>query len=424
MVRRHYFLLMLALFAATALWAAAQPTPDEAELRRARLEAIRKNPDQLERLRNNVNAFLNPTFKRKDAVVKLDQEMHELPPVRQARYWKVLERYADWLDQLKKKDPAAYQAINTAPDAATRLALIKDRRDREWMESQPIVFRAERAKLQGDERAKYVANLRADERKKHEHWVIAQRFAKELESSKALPLPCRLSDFGVVVKDKKGMPVLDEKGQPKQNNKVRDYVNDYLMRYLSDEEKDQLKNAEGIWPDFPQTLVAIASRHPSALPPLRPEDFPTGPDKLPAVIKARLNEKKGGGIKGKKKDELKPFEGRPEYGTHAVEVGTSRGNQPFDFEFWACNFNSLHAPMKEFVRDQLKPTLDTKDQADLVSYEGKWPYYPQTIQDLARKHGLRPPWHILPEQEKWHWDRYRPERFQTPVVEKGKEKED
>jgi hypothetical protein len=80
--------------------------------------------------------------------------------------------------------------------------------------------------------------------------------------------------------------------------------------------------------------------------------------------------------------------------------------------------------MKAFVKDQLKPVLDTKDQADLVSYEGKWPYYPQTIQELSRKHGLRPPWHILPEPEKWHWDRYRPERFQTPVVEKSTQKED
>jgi hypothetical protein len=423
MVRRPYFFLMLALFAATALWAAAQPSADETEQQRVRLEAIRKHhPDQLERLRNNVNAFLNLNAKKKDAVVKLDQEMHELPPARQARYWKTLERYVDWLDQLKKKDPAAYQAINTAPDAATRLALVKERRDREWMESQPKAHREKWAKLQGDERAKYVASLRAAERKKHEHWVVAQRFAKELETAKALP--CRLNDFGVRVKNKDGTFAVNKDGSFKENNKVRDYVTDYLLRYLSKEEKEQLDNAEGIWPDYPQALVAVASKHPSALPPSRPEDFPIGPDKLPKEIKARITEKKGGGVKGKKKDELKPFEGRPEYGTHAVEVGTNRGNLPFDFEFWACNFNSLQAPMKEFVKDQLKPKLDTKDQADLVSYEGKWPYYPQTIQELARKHGLRPPWHILPEQDKWHWDRYRPERYQAPVLEKGKENED
>ena len=75
--------------------------------------------------------------------------------------------------------------------------------------------------------------------------------------------------------------------------------------------------------------------------------------------------------------------------------------------------------MKEFVKDQLKPKLDTKELADLVSCEGKWPFYPQTIQELAKKHGLRPPWHILPEQDKWHWDRYRPERYQTPMLDKG-----
>ena len=155
--------------------------------------------------------------------------------------------------------------------------------------------------------------------------MIAQRFAKELDLGKALP--CRFSDFGVRIKNKDGTFAVNKDGSPKENNKVRDYVSDYLMRYLSDEEKEQLKNAEGIWPDFPQTLVAIASRHPSALPPLRPENFPTGPDKLPKEVKARITEKKGGGVKGKKKDELQPFVGSPRI-RHARRRGRHEPRQP------------------------------------------------------------------------------------------------
>ena len=57
----------------------------------------------------------------------------------------------------QEKDAAAYQAIATAFDAATRLQLIKDRRDQEWMESQPKPYRE--AKLAPADRAKYIANL-------------------------------------------------------------------------------------------------------------------------------------------------------------------------------------------------------------------------------------------------------------------------
>ena len=39
--------------------------------------------------------------------------------------------------------------------------------------------------------------------------------------------------------------------------------------------------------------------------------------------------------------------------------------------------------------------------------EGKWPDYPNTIQELARRHQLEVPWHTLPGQRK-NWDNYRP----------------
>lgn len=414
MVRRVAFLIQASLIACAAAWAADGPTPEEMAQSRVRLQAIRKNPEHYARLRENFNAFNNLGERRKEALVKLDADVHDLPAPKQARYWKTLERYAVWLESLKKSEIKeyrdAYKAIVEAPDAAARLSLIEEQRNREWMKTQPKKCRDDWEKLPAADRVKFVTNLRQQERQSHQRWVIAQRFWKELENKKELP--CRMSDFGVTLKNKDGKPQLNPDNTPKQNNKVADYFNDYLVRYLTAEEKDQLKKAEGLWPDFPQTLVAIASKYPSALPPARKEDYPTGPDKLPAPVRIRVTEKKGGGPKTKKND-LKQFENRPIYGEKVVELGTNKGSQPFDFEFWACSYNALQAPMKAFVNDQLTPRLTTKEQAEINEFEGRWPYYPNKIQELAKKYNLDPPWHFLPDQNKWHWDRYRPARFQS-----------
>lgn len=414
MIRRYCFLLAGFVAACFAMCAFADPTAEEKD-NLAKLQALRKHPEQLARLRENVKAFLRETEQRQKAIVDLDANMQQLSPARQERYWKTLERYADWLDHLKKSDPPAYKAIAEAPDSATRLKLITERRDQEWMETRPKAQRQQWADLKGEAKGKYVADLRQDERDKHQRWVIAQRFWKEIADPKK-EMPCRLSDFGVLVKDKKDT-------KPKLVNKVADYVNDYLLPFLTDEEKEKLNKAEGHWPDYPLTLVAIASKHPSALPPPRKEDFPTGPDKLPAPVKVKILEsKKGGGAKGKK--ELNDFKGQPLYGEKAVEFGTNKGAQPFEFEFWPSSFKGLQAPMQTFVKEQLTPKLDTRDQADLDGLHGRWPYYPLKIQELAKKHNLDPPWHILPEANKWHWDRYRPARYQTPTAEKAKGKDD
>ncbi len=410
-MKRRYFFSMLCVFAATALWAAGEPTAEELEHNRQRIEALRKHPEQLARLRDAFEKFKE---KKKDAaVLQLDQDLHELPANKQDRYWKVLERYADWLDQLRNDNPQAWQAIKDAPDAATRLARIRDQRDREWMQGQARAYRLEFEKLQGEARGKFVAKLRLAERQKHQRWVIAQRFWKELESQKTLP--CRLSDFAVEFKGKK------DKDPPKSINKVEAYVNDYLKPYMTAQEEEQLKEAEGRWPDYPMALVAIAGRRTPALPQTRElRKF----DDLPRPIKKALTE-----VKGKEnKKAIKAFhqlDGSSDFAHRLVELAANpKDNKlPFEHEYLASNPASLQKPMKKFWDEDLLPAVkkDPDDLRKLTNSEGKWPDFPLTIQELARKHNLTPPWHILPEPDKWHWDRYRTGKTRPPGPDKAAE---
>lgn len=386
MVRRHSLPISIAVFTCAAAWAIAQPTADERE-RQRRLAELRMHPEQLARLRDHLKAFLDLPEKRRLAIAKLDQDLHDLPAKERKQLGDVLDRYADWLEQLRQKNPAAYQAIKDAPDAAARRALIKDQREREWMEAQPKKQRDEWAQLQGAARAQYVANLRAEARHRHEQWLIAKRFWKELEIKQ--PMPTRLGEF-------------TDKGE--KADKVKKYVDEYLLPYLTAEEKKALESAEGRWPDYPQALVAIASKYPSALPPSPPRNF----SQLPTPVQNRLTEKKKGDAKKAAaiQKELQQSEG-PHFATKVVSVNLRDKKLPFNNEYLAASYIALLPPMKEFMDKKLIPVLDSTEKQQLSENLGKWPAYPETIRDLAKKHELSPPWHILPDPQIWKWDQYR-----------------
>jgi hypothetical protein len=404
MIRRHYFLCVLGMFALTTAWVVAQDGGDVDEQRR-QLEALRKHPEQLTRLREHLQSFNALPRQRKDAIIKLDHELHQVSTKKRERLWSVMARYAAWLDQLKKVDPQAFQEIKEAPDVTARLLRIKERRDEEWVLTQPESIREQWKSLKGEKRSQLVAKLRDEECQKQRHWQIAKRFWDDLENKK--PMPCRLSDFAY--KGKKGADEV---------NKVKEYVTEYLLPYLTDAEKNRLNEAEGHWPEFPQALVEIARGRPSALPPPK---LPSHLADLPKPIRAQITlDKKGS--KKKLLQELQTFEGRDVFATKVVEIGTKSGSAPFEHEFWPSSQKGLQPAMKDFVERELTPKLQKKERDRLLDSELRWPDYPNTIQDLAKKYNMQPPWHYLPEDKIWKWENYRVPKCRpwSPEIAKAK----
>jgi hypothetical protein len=400
MIRRHYFLLLIVLFGGTALLAVAEPNAEELEVRR-RLEELRKHPQQLARLRENLQAYLHLPQQRREAIAKLDHDLHEIPAKKQDRLWRTLERYAEWLEELGQKDPKAYQAIKDAPDSKSRLKLIEKWRDREWMDRQPKTQRDQWAKLEDADRVEFVAKLRQEEHNKQQQWLIAKRFWEELENKK--PMPSRPSDF---------------------SDKVKKYVEDYLMPLLPPKEKKRLTDAEGRWPDYPQTLVDLARKQPSAL--LRVKDPPQKFKELPDPVRRRVVERKDpkkGGVFTlfKLSKEIQQYEGAS-FASKFVEIARRDNRLPFIYEFWASDDKSLLLPMRDFVANKLHTAIDQAEKRKLADSRGKWPDYPLMIQELSQKHKLQPPWHILPDPNIWKWDLYRHSKAQSWGSEIAKEK--
>ncbi len=378
-MRRLVTMLMLA--AALPLWTLADPAGDERD--RRRLEQLRRQPEQLQRLRQEMQKFLDLPPDRRERLRKLDHDLHAEPPASQAKLSSVLDRFADWLEALPEKER---DAVRNAPNSAARLTLVRELRDQEWMRQQPKALREQWAALKGDARADFVRRRKQDEFRQRKEWQIAAKFWKELDTKQ--PLPVRLADFPV---------------------EVQRYVNDFLMSMLSKEEKERLSQAAEKWPDYAATLVALADRHPAALP---GANGPRAFDDLPNLVKLALEGKK---MFPAARLALKPHEGRwPQYGSAAVDyIHKSKKNVELPSEIWASGYKHLSPPMKEFVDKKLKPLLDGDEKLQLAHKDGIWPDYPLAIQELAQKHQQRAPWFTLPElprfanDPRFRWDNYR-----------------
>jgi len=383
---RRLVAVVATAIAASALAAIPEPSADEVQNNRKRLEQWRKHPSQMAQLRRHAQAFLALSPERRQQLLQLDQQLHEQASADQVRLMNVAERYEQWLDELRQ-DAARqtdYERLLAAADSKARLEVLRDLRYQEWLRDQPKAVRDELGKLKAPARAARVHSIKEDDRQREREWLIAGRFWSDLVNKRELP--ARLSDF------------------PKD---VEFYVSEYLQHFLSKEEKDRLKKAQGKWPLYPMTLVELADKHPPALPgPEGPRRF----DQLPKDVFPVLK------VKNPPKFFPKAGDGKwPEFGARIAGLAASR-KPPVDLphELWPYRFSGLSKPMQAFVQKTLQPALDTDDKLRLLNAPQSWPEYPSLIQQLSQKYNLQPPWFTLPGPRKL-WDPYRLQK--APAVQ-------
>jgi hypothetical protein len=418
---------------------------------RARLLEMRANkPKEYAELYQDAKAFLALPPAKQKAIRALHKDLQKLSPLERERLTQVMKRYVDWLDHLPESER---KSIDQA-DKQTRLKVISEVREKEWLARQPKVVR-EYIKLWPkippaqavastlgllatprylrpmlavsvfeaetiDPRPEMIKRLKQDEAYKAREWLITSRFWDELtQPKKGANLPTHAVDCS---------PAVDL------------YVKEYLRPMLSKDERDRLDKAEGQWPLYPMTLVEIADKHPIALPPrLGPTKF----EQLPAEVRKSLSSifvVKGFGFDKSKKFALSPdfmiFES-PQFKTLRKKVqdrledlklenaGATRfitilctlahdTEKISNFrvgceELWPTKYTELSAKMREFMDEKgsFYMRLSHDEKKDLKDAHYKWPEYPLKIRELAARYGERPPWMTLPEADKHQWHKYR-----------------
>jgi hypothetical protein len=409
----------LALLAALPLAAVPVPPRAEVEPQRERLAEWRKHPAEYARLEKKAAAFLALPAARQERMRRLDHDLHQEHSATQKHLFDVMDRYADWLARLPE---AERREVVEAPDRHARLKKIKEIRERQWLRGQPLAVRERLKKLQvvpaalkaaaaaglagrradaasavaavatpflapgHNLRGQAVARLRQDERRRHLEWRLAVRHWDELMKFH----PTAATRFAE-------LPEADAT-----------YVRHYLLPLFSREEKDRLEKAEGHWPLFMHTLVELADRHPPAL---QGPHGPTAVKDLPPDVQARLAKT----FKGLKGDfhvpkAIKAAPARwPQFAKAVTGYWRSgkrdRGALSELYEFWPTVERDLSPEVRRFVK-ALKERVTPEEWKRLQASEGKWPRYPDTIQELADRYYLTVPWQTLPGKRE-RWDAYR-----------------
>src|SRR5206468_1968022 len=148
--------------------------------------------------------------------------------------------YASWLTHLPEADR---QRVLAAANSEERLKVVRELKERDWVESLPPGRREEWSKAPEAERKRLAERWRMEERTRQEEWADAKR-------------------WDAVARERPMGPM----GQERFREEVNTFVNSRLMPMLSAEEKARLRPRDGDARPNPgaylATVVELSDRHP------------------------------------------------------------------------------------------------------------------------------------------------------------------
>jgi hypothetical protein len=377
-MNRSQFLGSILVFLAAApvvAYVDPPPEPDELELNRRRLEKWRADPEHYQRLQRDLKAFWELPAEKRERLRQLDRHLHEGDSFTQKRLWAVMERYGAWLERLPESDR---QRIDAAADGNERLGVIREIKDRQWVERQPLAVRRELDALAPEKRPVRIVALRKEERERRLTWQ------KELRKpTRPIERPTRLAEFS-----------LDIQG----------YVRDVLQPMLSLEEKERLTQAEGAdWPQLARTMMELSEKHPPALP-----GRSTGPRYFRELAPDLRQAMPLMDLEPKYKQRLNSDSVRghwPEFAIAFTEIAREKKIE-LPRQLGPSRPGEFKPPLGPWLRDALLPKLSPKERDELRRAEGHWPDYPKKLLELARKYKLDVPGMKLPGPKEF-WDKAR-----------------
>lgn len=373
---RQFWILLL-LFAGMAGLALADERSDETELVRARFEKLKADPVAYARLQRNLSDFLALTSEKQAQLRKLDSDLQEEDSTTQARLQRVLERYSLWLKTLPESDR---QLLDSTKDGKAKIQRIRDLLDREWSKKLPRAIQEQLATLPPGIQAARIAEYRKEDRKRREQWTLAMRHWDALTDRQ---------------QHIKQMVALEPE--------IAFYIRESLAPMLGPVEKNRLRSSKGQWPQFPETLVELADKHPVFIPgKIGPRRF----EELPPAVQEKLPMLKAVAPKA-----LPPLirktEGKwPQYAEAVTQFAL---NQPKPISIpplGETRPDQFTPEIKEFIQNRLYPILARPEIDRLQKTAGTWPAYPRLLQTLARKYGMNVPGTALPGPADL-WEPYR-----------------
>jgi hypothetical protein len=338
---------------------------------------------RVSRLRQQWAVFNSLSPLRQKQIRELDAQIHESDEATQKQYRKVMENYLVWLDRLPESERKKL-SVMTAED---KLILIKQIRQREWIDSLPKAYRDrfQAAKDNLEERRKLIEQWKEEQILMEDDWEVTQRHwgdQPQLGPMKLFELP-----------------------------EVKELLPAYLAnlnKILSSQDQKKLEKAkellEGRFFLEAGRMIYQLSEQNILLP--GPETGPKNWDSLPEGVKNVITRGPNKPIP----NDLRFFTSRlpnrwPDYAIAVSRYAHGHGMK-FPAELGPSKLSEMPAGVREFVEKKLIPELQKSDRGkrdlrQLQDSERRWPEYPMKILELARNQGMTIPGWTLPAWDLW-----------------------
>jgi hypothetical protein len=329
---------------------------------------------------------------RQQAVRELDKQLHAQAPATRDRFLRVLEAYAVWLDRLPE---AERKRVLAAAAPGPRLGVIREVRERQWLDSMPALQRSQLAGLTAAKRAELIGEWRRAEAERREEWADVRRNADAIAANQ-IPWPFDAEPMRKSVAEY--MRATFKTDEPKKSRLTANELDRYTAALATAEESDGWA-----WYAYGREVVAITRKYERFLlpepadPKMRYDDFRDLPSPFAKVIERP-------GLKKK----LSPHVGKwPDFPLELHdELRMIKGLPPLG----PAKASDFKEPIRTFWEKELSPKLTGQERGGLRMLENRWPEYPRRFLELARNHDLSVPGLTLPGSPR-RWDRTYGPRF-------------
>jgi len=330
---------------------------------------VAAEPDRTELLRTNMAIFERLPTERQQQLRRLDQQLHDQPPIVQARLQNVMEDYVRWLKRLPEEQQK--QVLATPPEQ--RLTLIRQIRDQQFIDSLPMALKQRLEKEPG-----LLAEFRQNEEIWRDDWLLVKRNWDEIKANRF------------------ALPFHDEA--------FRAELEAYLANlgpHLSNEERDLLRKAknsndEGNVFRYARRLLELSDRHP-LLP--GPQDGPKTWDALPLDIREFLERNQ---IVSPKQPNFEGWGRWPDYAAHVTKVVREK-KLKLPKEFGPTLATSYAQPDFRLFVGKIEKLMDKDKDKDKLAdrmlwsqTKDHWPEFPKLMLDMSKKYGVPIPGYTLP----------------------------
>lgn len=321
-----------------------------------------------------VKAFRALPTARQTEVVKLDRDLHAREAKERDRLFRALEAYAVWLDRLPEPER---RGVMSAATPNLRLGVVRDVRDRQWLDALPVAVRGKPEQVQ---------LWRDEEATRRDRLAFVRKHADVFAANKSpWPFDTELGRKEVQEFARTVFKLDDPKKRRLDGFEFAEY-----QRTLITAQRDET------WAWYGLVVYELMSQRPYLPEPADAKLMYTDANELPDAY-ARFAKKalpfKLNAVKGR----------WPEFPLQLhndIQVGKFAGVLP---PLGPTHYTEFKEPVRTFATKDLFPKLTAAERGEMERPGGKWPDYSKRFIELAKKYDLPVPGVTLPYSPK-RWD--------------------